>query len=72
MIKKELNLNKAEVSDLKIYLNEGDFRNDEGREIHYSNYSGTLRVCGEKVKFRVERASKEDLDEIVEKNNLLD
>lgn len=71
MIKNQLNINENDIQEIKIYKNEGDFVNDEGREIHYENYSGTMRICGEKVKFRIDKNSKEDLDEVVEENKLL-
>lgn len=72
MITNQLKLENTNVEVLSMFKNEGVFVNEKGDEINFENYTGKLKIGDEKIRFKVEKSSKPDMDDAVNDNNLLD
>lgn len=69
MVSNQLKIN-SDVEELTLFENSGNFVNNDGKNIVYNNVTGTVKIGGKKLKFKVDKKSMDMFEYMVEEGDL--
>lgn len=67
----EVNINNTEVEIKKIVKQEGEFVNENGQKIEFTNYKMKVKMGNYMLVWKLEKPFKEIIEEVVREENLL-
>lgn len=67
----EVNINNTEVEIKKIVKQEGEFVNENGQKIEFTNYKMKVKMGNYMLVWKLEKPFKEIIEEVIREENLL-